>query len=232
MINRCMARRGGLVAGVALGLVTASANAGVYFTFYTLNTPYTVTSPDVTQVLMSWSTNLTSGIVDWRAGPPGDPMSRLGPLVSRAHFEKVRGYLELATTEGGRVLGTGPHAAEAEGWFVPATLLSGLPATSRCASEEIFGPVLTLHAFEDEAEAIAMANATPYGLSATVLTSDVSRAHRVAAALEVGLVWINTWMSRDLRVPFGGSKQSGVGREGGWEAMRFFTEPKNVCLAI
>jgi aminomuconate-semialdehyde/2-hydroxymuconate-6-semialdehyde dehydrogenase len=127
----------------------------------------------------------------------------------------------------GRVL----DSADPAGWWQAPAVVDGVGIGSRCATEEIFGPVLTLHAFEDEAEALAMANATPYGLSATVLTNDLARAHRVAASLDVGLVWINTWMQRDLRVPFGGNRQSGVGREGGWEAMRFFTEPRTVCLA-
>ena len=127
--------------------------------------------------------------------------------------------------------GTVLASADAGGWWQAPTVIEGLGIGSRCATEEIFGPVLTLHAFEDEAEALAMANATPYGLAATVLTHDLARAHRVAAALDVGLVWVNTWMQRDLRVPFGGNRQSGVGREGGWEAMRFFTEARTVCLA-
>jgi aminomuconate-semialdehyde/2-hydroxymuconate-6-semialdehyde dehydrogenase len=127
----------------------------------------------------------------------------------------------------GRVL----DSADPAGWWQAPAVVDGVGIGSRCATEEIFGPVLTLHAFEDEAEALAMANATPYGLSATVLTNDLARAHRVAASLDDGLVWINTWMQRDLRVPFGGNRQSGVGREGGWEAMRFFTEPRTVCLA-
>jgi aminomuconate-semialdehyde/2-hydroxymuconate-6-semialdehyde dehydrogenase len=145
----------------------------------------------------------------------------------------VRAYLALAAQEGGAVLVQGRvlDSADPAGWWQAPAVVDGAGIGSRCATEEIFGPVLTLHAFEDEAEALAMANATPYGLSATVLTNDLARAHRVAASLDVGLVWINTWMQRDLRVPFGGNRQSGVGREGGWEAMRFFTEPRTVCLA-
>jgi aminomuconate-semialdehyde/2-hydroxymuconate-6-semialdehyde dehydrogenase len=145
----------------------------------------------------------------------------------------VRGHLTIAADDGGAVLAQGRvlDSADPAGWWQAPAVVDGVDIGSRCATEEIFGPVLTLHAFVDEAEALAMANATPYGLSATVLTNDLARAHRVAAALDVGLVWINTWMQRDLRVPFGGNRQSGVGREGGWEAMRFFTEPRTVCLA-
>jgi aminomuconate-semialdehyde/2-hydroxymuconate-6-semialdehyde dehydrogenase len=160
-------------------------------------------------------------------------VARIGPLASAVQATKVRAYLALAAQEGGAVLVQGRvlDSADPAGWWQAPAVVDGVGIGSRCATEEIFGPVLTLHAFEDEAEALAMANATPYGLSATVLTNDLARAHRVAASLDVGLVWINTWMQRDLRVPFGGNRQSGVGREGGWEAMRFFTEPRTVCLA-
>lgn len=179
-----------------------------------------------------WRGALASELSNWVAGPPTDAQARIGPLASRAQFDKVRDYVELATREGGRVVAKGrvSAAANAAGWWQAPMLLEGLAIDSRCATEEIFGPLLSLHAFDDETEAIAMANATPYGLAATVLTNDLARAHRVAAALDVGLVWINAWMARDLRVPFGGMKASGVGREGGFEAMRFFTEARNVCL--
>lgn len=183
--------------------------------------------------LDDWRDALRAAVPAWTAGPPSDDAARVGPLASAAQAAKVRGYLDLAASEGGSMLaqGTVLASADAGGWWQAPTVIEGLGIGSRCATEEIFGPVLTLHAFEDEAEALTMANATPYGLSATVLTHDLARAHRVAAALDVGLVWINTWMQRDLRVPFGGNRQSGVGREGGWEAMRFFTEARTVCLA-
>ena len=183
--------------------------------------------------LADWRQALADEARRWVAGPPDDPACRLGPLASQAHFDKVRAYLALAEAEGGTVVAEGGIAPGADplGWWIAPRVIAGLPIDGRCATEEIFGPVLSLHAFGDEAEAIAMANATAYGLSATVLTNDLARAHRVAAALDVGLVWINTWMQRDLRVPFGGNRQSGLGREGGWEALRFFTEPRNVCLA-
>lgn len=183
--------------------------------------------------LDAWRDALRSEIAEWPAGPPSDAEARMGPLASQAQFDKVRGYLALASSEGGRVLATGRvlDSAPRDGWWQAPVVLDGLPIDSRCATEEIFGPVLSLHAFDDEAEAIAMANATRYGLAATVLTADIARAHRVAAALDVGLVWINGWMQRDLRAPFGGVRDSGLGREGGWDAMRFFSEPRTVCLA-
>ena len=117
-------------------------------------------------------------------------------------------------------------------WFVAPTVIDGLGPDCRTNTEEIFGPVVTLQAFDDEAQALALADATSYGLSASVWTQRLDRAHRVAARLHCGIVWINTWLMRDLRTPFGGTGQSGLGREGGFEAMRFFTEPKNVCIGF
>jgi len=116
------------------------------------------------------------------------------------------------------------------GYFMRPALIEGLPAICRTNQEEIFGPVLTLQPFDTEEEVLLLANGVDYGLATTVWTKDIARAHRVAERLQSGIVWINCWMLRDLRTPFGGQKQSGVGREGGWEAMRFFTEPKNVCV--
>ena len=169
----------------------------------------------------------------------GDPLAEgsfLGPLVSQAHHDKVMAYLDLARAEGGRVI-AGGHRIEvpgscAKGWFVAPTIVEGVGPQCRTNQEEIFGPIVTLQAFDDDEEALALANATPYGLSASIWTEHLSRAHRFAAQLDAGIVWINTWMQRDLRTPFGGMKQSGVGREGGLEAMRFFTEPKNVCIGV
>ncbi len=166
-------------------------------------------------------------------GNPLDPATTTGPLVSQAHFDKVMGYLQLAREEGGRVLcgGEALHR-DSDGWYVAPTVIENLGPDTRCNREEIFGPVVTLQPFDDEAQAIALANASDYGLAASLWTSDLSRAHRLAAQLDTGIVWINTWLERDLRTPFGGMKQSGLGREGGLEAMRFFTEAKNVCIHL
>jgi aminomuconate-semialdehyde/2-hydroxymuconate-6-semialdehyde dehydrogenase len=165
---------------------------------------------------------------------PREPSSDLGAVVSKAHFDKVMGHIELARAEGGNILSGGESIQLdgrcAGGWFIAPTVIENLSADCRTNREEIFGPVVTLIPFDDEESAISMANATNYGLAASVWTTNLSRAHRIASRLESGIVWINCWMKRDLRTPFGGVKQSGVGREGGLEAMRFFTEPKNVCI--
>lgn len=168
-----------------------------------------------------------------KVGNPMDDQVKLGAIVSEAHFHKVLSYVKLATEEGGTVL-TGGTAAETDlgGWFIRPTVIEGLPANCRTNQEEIFGPVVTIQPFDTEEEVLGYANGTKYGLASTIWTKDLARAHRVAAALHTGIVWINCWLVRDLRTPFGGVKQSGVGREGGWEALRFFTEPKNVCLPI
>ena len=171
-----------------------------------------------------------------RVGDPRDAASDLGAIVSRAHFDKVMGHIALARVEGGRILAGGdavqPGGRCQDGWFIAPTVIEGLPMNCRTNQEEIFGPVVTLQPFADEEEALALANATQYGLAASVWTGGLARAHRVGARLESGIVWINCWLRRDLRTPFGGVKDSGMGREGGFEAMRFFTEPKNVCVAL
>ncbi len=169
-------------------------------------------------------------------GDPLDEATKTGALVSRDHMEKVLSYIQLAREEGGTVLCGGervvPDGRCAGGFFVAPTLIEGLDPFCRVNQEEIFGPVATLIPFDSEDDVIAWANSTPYGLAASVWTNTLARAHRVAHALESGIVWINCWLVRDLRTPFGGVKQSGVGREGGVEALRFFTEPKNICLQI
>jgi len=166
-----------------------------------------------------------------RIGDPLDDATDVGALISEAHLQKVIGYIELATKEGGTIV-TGGHRLDRPGWFIEPAIVTGLGCDCRVLQEEIFGPVVTVTPFDDEAEAVAFANSTRYGLSATVWTRDLSRAHRVASALDAGTIWINCWLLRDLRVPFGGMKESGVGREGGFESLRFFTEAKNVCVKI
>ncbi|MFG0257264.1 MAG: aldehyde dehydrogenase [Phycisphaerales bacterium JB043] len=174
-----------------------------------------------------------------RALRVGDPLEDvdLGSLVSREHLQNVEQRVELARQEGAEVLAGGRRADVASercggGYFYEPTVLGGLDAGCRTEREEIFGPVVSVSAFDDEEEAITRANSTGYGLASMVWTSDLTRAHRVAARIETGIVWVNCWMVRDLRTPFGGMKQSGVGREGGSDALRFFTEPKNVCVGL
>lgn len=171
-----------------------------------------------------------------KVGNPADDSSKLGAIVSKVHFEKILSYIELAKKEGGKVLCGGtavnPGGEFSGGWYIAPTVIEGLPYDCRTNQEEIFGPVVTLTPFEKEEEVLKYANSTVYGLSATIWTENLTRAHRVAEKLQSGIVWINCWLVRDLRTPFGGVKGSGVGREGGFEALRFFTEPKNVCVKL
>ena len=165
---------------------------------------------------------------------PTNPKAKLGAVVSQAHMEKVLSYVELAKKEGGTVLTGGERvlmeAPFENGYYLRPTVIEGLSFDCRTNQEEIFGPVVTITPFDTEEEVLMMANSTDYGLSATLWTSDLKRAHRMANEIHAGIVWINAWLIRDLRTPFGGVKASGVGREGGWEALRFFTEPKNVFV--
>lgn len=168
-----------------------------------------------------------------KVGNPKNDDVKLGAVVSKPHFEKILSYIALAKQEGGTVLcGGKPAETELNGWFIEPTVIEGLAETCRTNQEEIFGPVVTLQSFDTEEEVLNYANGTKYGLASTVWTTDLTKAHRVAANLHTGIVWVNCWLMRDLRTPFGGVKQSGVGREGGWEALRFFTEPKNVCVPV
>ncbi len=166
-----------------------------------------------------------------RVGDPADEATDVGALISEEHLQKVIGYIELARQEGGTVV-TGGRRMGQKGFFLEPAVITGLGPECRVVREEIFGPVVTITPFDSEEEAMAMANATRYGLSATLWTRDLQRAHRVAAAIDCGTVWINCWLLRDLRVPFGGMKESGVGREGGFESLNFFTEAKNVCVKL
>lgn len=167
---------------------------------------------------------------------PDDPQANLGAVVSESHMNKVLSYVELAREEGGTVL-CGGHRVNLEGehqkgYYIAPTVIEGLSHSCRTNQEEIFGPVVSIMPFDSEEEVLMMANSVEYGLAATVWTENLTRAHRVAHILESGIVWINCWLLRDLRTPFGGVKSSGVGREGGFEALRFFTEAKNVCIKL
>jgi aminomuconate-semialdehyde/2-hydroxymuconate-6-semialdehyde dehydrogenase len=168
-----------------------------------------------------------------RIGDPSNDETELGALISPDHLTKVEGYVTLAKEEGGEVLTGGypclPKEFEHGNWLAP-TVIAGLPPDARCATEEIFGPVVTIHRFETEEEAVAIANNTRYGLAGSVWTGDLDKGRRVAESIDTGMVWVNTWLHRDLRVPFGGVKDSGVGREGGRWSLGFFSEPMNICL--
>lgn len=169
-------------------------------------------------------------------GDPLDDNSKQGAVVSKMHFDKVMGCIELAKEEGGKIL-LGGNAVKGtgrceNGYFIEPTIIEGLGPSCRTNMEEIFGPVVTIQSFKTEEEALALANCSDYGLAATIWTQDISRANRVAATVYSGIIWVNCWLLRDLRTPFGGFKNSGVGREGGWDALKFFTDVKNVCIDL
>jgi aminomuconate-semialdehyde/2-hydroxymuconate-6-semialdehyde dehydrogenase len=171
-----------------------------------------------------------------KLGDPNDKDTDQGAIVSKQHMQKILSYIELAKEEGGKIL-CGGNRVKLEGrckngWFIEPTIIEGLSHTCRTNTEEIFGPVVTIQPFDTEEEVIAKANCTEYGLASILWTENLTRAHRVSAQIKTGIVWVNCWMLRDLRTPFGGMNSSGVGREGGLEALRFFTEPKNVCLKL
>jgi aminomuconate-semialdehyde/2-hydroxymuconate-6-semialdehyde dehydrogenase len=171
-----------------------------------------------------------------KVGDPQDNDVDLGAVVSKEHMNKVLSKITLAKKLGGNILiGGNRKLIEGDlsnGYYIEPTVIENLSFDCEVNQEEIFGPVLTLIPFKDEEEVISMANSTKYGLSASIFTENLSKGHRVAAAVKSGVVWINTWLLRDLRIPFGGMKQSGVGREGGFKSLQFFTEPKNVCVKI
>ncbi|MGH8892931.1 MAG: aldehyde dehydrogenase [Actinomycetes bacterium] len=179
-------------------------------------------------VLQEFLDRFTAAAGALRLGDPKDRATQLGPLASEEHHKKVRSYLDGIEADGGRVLSGGLD----EGWAVRPTVVVDAPATARVCREEVFGPVVVVHPFDTEAEAVAMANDTPYGLNAMLFTENLSRAHRVSAALKAGTVWTNCFFVRDLRAPFGGVGDSGVGREGGTFSREFFTEPKAVVMEI
>jgi aminomuconate-semialdehyde/2-hydroxymuconate-6-semialdehyde dehydrogenase len=179
----------------------------------------------------------TARVAGLRVGDPRDDTTDLGAVISAAHRDKILGYIQLARDEGGRILtGGGPPDALPErvrnGYFIAPTVVVDLPMSCRTNQEEIFGPVVTITPFRDDAHAVELANDSAYGLAASLWTSNLTRAHRVADQVRCGTIWVNCWLLRDLRVPFGGMGQSGVGREGGEEAIRFFTEAKNVCVRV
>ena len=171
-----------------------------------------------------------------KVGDPLDTTTEQGAIVSKTQLEKVKFYVDLARTEGGKIALGGaapevPNERCRDGYFFPPTVITDLPVSCRVNREEIFGPVVSITPFDSEEEVIGYANDNDYGLASSVWTQNLNRAHRVAEQIHTGTVWVNCWLIRDLRVPFGGMKQSGVGREGGNEALAFFTEPKNVCIA-
>jgi aminomuconate-semialdehyde/2-hydroxymuconate-6-semialdehyde dehydrogenase len=178
--------------------------------------------------------DFSARVAKLKIGDPASSETEVGALISEGHLKKVLSYIDLAQMEGGRIVCGGKQvhlpAPLDGGFFVEPTIITGLVQNCRTNQEEIFGPVVTVMPFENEMEAIAMANQTTYGLASVVWTNHLARAHRVAGALQTGIVWVNCWLLRDLRTPFGGVKQSGIGREGGWEAIRFFTEAKNVTI--
>ena len=183
-----------------------------------------------------FKSDFVANVSGLKVGDPLLPDTDIGAIASKQHFDKIMSYIDLAQAEGGTIL-TGGRQVNlagrcANGWFIEPTIVEGLPHDCRTNQEEIFGPVVTIMPFDTEDEVLTYANSVRYGLSATVWTENLSRAHRVVASLESGIVWVNCWLLRDLRTPFGGVKDSGVGREGGFEALKFFTEEKNVCVKI
>lgn len=170
-----------------------------------------------------------------KTGNPLNDDTRVGAIVSKLHYQKILKCIAVAKEEGGKILtGGNEYIVDGlgEGWFIEPTIIEGLANNCSTQQEEIFGPVVTITPFESEEEVMRLANESKYGLATTIWTENLTKAHRVAANIDAGIVWINCWLNRDLRTPFGGMKESGVGREGGWESMKFFTEQKNVCIKL
>lgn len=169
-----------------------------------------------------------------KIGNPLEESIDMGSVISKNHFEKIMSYIESAKKDGGKILAGGKQVKMKgrckDGYFIEPTIIDGLDDNCKINQEEVFGPVVTLIPFKTEDEALEIANGTQYALASMIWTRDISRANRVAQKIQTGIVWVNCWLVRDLRTPFGGMKNSGVGREGGWEALKFFTEPKNVCV--
>jgi aminomuconate-semialdehyde/2-hydroxymuconate-6-semialdehyde dehydrogenase len=178
----------------------------------------------------------TARVKTLSVGDPLDEKTKVGAIVSEAHMNKILSYIELAKKEGGKIVLGGNRIETkgrcATGYFIEPTIITGLEHLCRTNQEEIFGPVVTIMPFDTEEEVLDYANSTTYGLAATIWTENLKRAHRVAAQVKSGIIWVNCWLFRDLRTPFGGMKQSGVGREGGFEALKFFMEEKNVCIKL
>lgn len=171
-----------------------------------------------------------------RVGNPSDGSVNLGAIVSEGHMNKVLSYIKLAKEEGGTILAGGKrvnlNGEFSQGYYLQPTIIEGLSFDCRTNQEEIFGPVVTITPFDSEEEVLEMANSTQYGLAATLWTTNLNRANRISSKLKSGIVWVNCWLLRDLRTPFGGMKSSGLGREGGWDALNFFREIKNVCVKL
>ena len=186
------------------------------------------------QIYERFKTDFTEKVSRLIPADPALDSTRFGAVVSEQHMHKILSYITLAKEEGGMVLTGGerfnPGDRCSGGWFIKPAVIEGLSYNCRTNQEEIFGPVVTIMPFDSEEEVLFYANSTKYGLAATIWTNHLARAHRLAQHLDSGIVWVNCWLIRDLRTPFGGVKQSGVGREGGFEALEFFTEPKNVCM--
>ena len=172
-------------------------------------------------------------VSELKVGNPSEESTNIGALVSKEHLEKVKSYIDIAENEGGKILFGGDRVAvkgSENGYYLQPTIIEVASNQCRLNQEEIFGPVVTIMPFKTDEEALQLANDVKYGLSATLWTNNLNRTLQFSKQLHVGIVWVNTWLMRDLRTPFGGQKESGIGREGGFEALRFFTEPKNICI--